>query len=62
GRLSVWILTALPIGVAFYISRVNPAYMKLLYSTRAGLIMTAVAACMLGVGIMWMRKVVKIDV
>ena len=62
GRLSVWILTGLPIGVALYMSWVNPEYIGLLFNTGLGMMMTIVASCLLGVGIFWMKKVVKIDV
>jgi tight adherence protein B len=62
GRLSVAILTGLPILVALYMAKVNPDYISLLFTTRIGLMMTFVASCLLGFGILWMRKVVKIDV
>ena len=62
GRLSVAILTGLPIGVALYMSWVNPEYIGLLFNTGLGLLMTGVACCLLGLGVFWMRKVVKIDV
>jgi tight adherence protein B len=62
GRLSVWILTGLPIGIALYMSWVSPEYIGLLFNTGLGMMMLIVAACMLGVGIFWMKKVVKIDV
>lgn len=62
GRLSVWILAALPIGVALYMAWVNPDYIGLLFNNGLGLLMTFVASCLLGVGIFWMKKVVKIDV
>jgi tight adherence protein B len=62
GRLSVAILTALPIGVALWMAWVNPEYIGLLFSTGLGMIMTGVAVCLLGVGVFWMKKVVKIDV
>lgn len=62
GRLSVAILTALPIGIAFYMSWVNPEYIGLLFNTGIGMIMTTVASCLLALGVFWMRKVVKIDV
>jgi tight adherence protein B len=62
GRLSVGILAALPIGVALYMSWVNPEYIGLLFSTGLGLLMTAVACSLLTLGVFWMKKVVKIDV
>ena len=62
GRLSVAILAGLPIGVALYLSWVNPEYLALLFNNGLGLLMTGVASLLLGLGIFWMRKVVKIDV
>ena len=62
GRLSMYILAGLPIGVAIYMSWVNPEYIGLLFNNGLGLLMTGVAACLLAVGMVWMRKVVKIDV
>ena len=62
GRLSVFILAGLPVGVALYLSWVNPDYLSLLFNTGLGLLMTGVSVIMLSLGILWMRKVVKIDV
>ena len=62
GRLSISILTALPFLVGLYIAKVNPGYLNLLFSTRVGLVMVGTAACLMTLGIMWMRKVVRIDV
>ena len=62
GRLSVVILAGLPVGVALYLSWVNPEYLSLLFNSALGLLMTGVSVIMLGLGILWMRKVVKIDV
>jgi tight adherence protein B len=62
GRLSVAILTGLPIAVAFYMTWVNPEYIGLLFNTGLGLLMTTVACSLLGLGVFWMKKVVKIDV
>ena len=62
GRLSVGILAALPIGVALYLAWVNPDYLALLFNNGLGLMMTGVSVILLGLGIFWMRKVVKIDV
>jgi tight adherence protein B len=62
GRLSIAILTGLPIGLALYMAKVNPSYIGLLFSTKLGVLMTFTGCCLLVVGVMWMRKVVKIDV
>jgi tight adherence protein B len=62
GRISMKILIGLPFVVALYIAKVNPGYMKQLFTTGIGLIMLVGAAVMMVVGVLWMRKVVKIDV
>jgi tight adherence protein B len=62
GKLSVYILTGLPMLIALYIAIVNPTYLALLWTTKIGLVMTVLASTLLVVGIAWMRKVVKIDV
>ena len=62
GRLSIAILTGLPVAVGLYMAKVNPTYIKLLFSTKIGVVMTFTACCLLTVGVAWMRKVVKIDV
>ncbi|MGH2756195.1 MAG: type II secretion system F family protein [Actinomycetota bacterium] len=62
GRLSITILTGLPIAVALYMAKVNPSYIGLLFSTKLGVLMTFTACSLLAVGVVWMKKVVKIDV
>lgn len=62
GRLSIYVLAGLPFLLALYMAIVNPDYLGLLFTTRIGLVMVVVAGCLLGLGIYWMRKVVKIVV
>lgn len=62
GKLSMYILIALPIFIGFYIWRVNPEYLSLLFEPGIGLIMLIGAAAMMVVGFIWMRKIVSIDV
>jgi tight adherence protein B len=62
GRLSMYLLCGLPFGVAIYMMLVNPEYLSLLWSTKMGLVMLAVGGSLMGLGIIWMRKVVRIDV
>ena len=62
GRLSAWVLVALPIGIAVYMFAVNPDYIGLLITTKAGWYMSGTAVILLGLGIVWMRKIVDIDV
>jgi tight adherence protein B len=62
GRLSVKILIALPFLIGLYIAKVNPGYMDLLFSTRLGWVFTGTGAALMVLGIIWARKLVKIDV
>ena len=62
GRLSAWVLVALPIGIAVYMFAVNPDYIGLLVTTKTGWYMSGTAVILLGLGVVWMRKIVDIDV
>jgi len=62
GRLSAYILVALPIllgGWLFYSSR---SYMQLLYTTTFGLMMLTGAIVLVVVGAFWMRALIKVEV
>jgi tight adherence protein B len=62
GRLSAWVLTLLPIGIGLYMGAVNPTYIALLFTTTIGWVMLITAAVLMVLGILWMRKIVNIDV
>jgi tight adherence protein B len=62
GILSAWVLGLLPFGIALYMFAVNPAYIGLLFKSTYGIIMLIVAGTLLLAGILWMRKIVNIDV
>ena len=62
GRLSAYILIALPIGVFFYMLAVNYDYISLLWTQLLGIVMLAGALVALVIGVFWMRAVVKIEV
>ena len=62
GRLSAYVLLALPIGMALYMFAVRRAYIRPLYTTGFGVAMLAFAVVSLAIGMLWMRKVVSIDV
>lgn len=62
GRLSAYILVALPVllgGWLFYSSR---SYMQLLYTTTFGLMMLAGAIALVVIGAFWMRALIKVEV
>jgi tight adherence protein B len=62
GRLSAWILGTLPFVFALYLIVVNPGYLGELFSTEVGVYMVVGAGALLVAGVLWMRKMVKIDV
>jgi tight adherence protein B len=62
GRLSGWVLGALPFAIALYMYAVNPTYIGQLFDNTIGLIMVIVALLLMAAGILWMRKIVDIDV
>jgi tight adherence protein B len=62
GRLSAYILIALPIGIFLYTMQTNRAYIELLWTTGLGLAMSGAGIVSLGLGVVWMRKVVDVQV
>jgi tight adherence protein B len=62
GRLSAYILLALPVGLFAYMYLVNRPYVALLWTTMIGMGMLGAGVISLGVGVFWMNKVVKVEV
>ncbi len=62
GRMSAWILTLLPIGVALVMNIVNPAFIAVLWKDPMGLRLVGGAALLMIFGIFWMWRIVKIRV
>lgn len=60
GRLSAWVLLALPFGVGGLISVLNPSYLgQLVSGGLLGWSMVATAAVLLTVGAVWLRSLVQ---
>jgi tight adherence protein B len=62
GRLSAWVLAILPFAITLYMFAVNPDYISTLFTTQLGLFMLGTAGVLMVLGILWMRKIVDIDV
>ena len=62
GRLSAYVLVALPVGLFIYSLLVNYDYISLLWTRPLGLAMLAGGVVAMIIGIFWMRNVVKIEV
>jgi tight adherence protein B len=62
GRISIGILSALPVFVLLYLAVMNPDYVSPLLTTTIGRIMLAVGGTLMALGIFVMTRIVKIDV
>jgi tight adherence protein B len=62
GRLTGYVLMALPAALAIVLSFINPDHVNLLFNERMGQIMIMAAIVMQTVGYLWIRKVVTIEV
>ena len=62
GRLSAYILIALPILVGAWFFYSDPKYMRILYTTVPGLIMFVGSAALVVLGGFWMRRLIDIEV
>ena len=62
GRLSAWILGALPFVVAGYFALANPTYLGVLFTSPVGLVLLMAAGVFMTVGIIWMSRIVKVEV
>jgi tight adherence protein B len=62
GRLTGYVLLALPAALAVALSFINPEHMNLLFRERMGQMLLGGALVMQFVGYMWIKQVVKIEV
>jgi tight adherence protein B len=61
GRLSMYVLTALPFGVGLFVFSSNPAYVMTLFEHPIGHMMIGVALVLQVIGFIWMRKITNIE-
>ena len=62
GRLSAYILVALPLLMAGYMFLVRRDYISALYTTAPGLTMLIGSVVLIVVGSIWMRNIVRLEV
>jgi tight adherence protein B len=62
GRLSAAILIALPFVILGYLILVNPIYLAPLLTTSLGLMMVGGVTLLMLVGVIWIRRLINIDV
>jgi tight adherence protein B len=62
GRMSAYVLIALPIGLGLVMFVMNKDYTSKLLNTTMGNIMLAAAVISAGIGYLWMRKIINIRI
>jgi tight adherence protein B len=62
GRLSAWILGALPIGFALYLLLARGSYIQVLWRDPLGWSLLLIGAVLLVGGGLWLRKIVRVEV
>jgi tight adherence protein B len=62
GRMTGYLLAALPIVLFSILYMVNPAYMSILFTDPIGKILIGVALSMQLVGFLWIKKIIKIEI
>ena len=62
GRLSAWILGALPPVFGTYLVLVRPTYIKPLFTDPLGIVMLLVLLITMTVGVVWLSRIVKVEV
>lgn len=60
GRLSAYVLVAMPVGIGLWLFLVRRDYVRPLYTTSVGLAMLVAAALGLAVGSWWLSRIVKV--
>ena len=62
GKLSAWILGLLPFCVGALINILNPKFLQVLWTDPVGLKMVGAALLMMALGVLWMRRIIRIRV
>jgi tight adherence protein B len=62
GRLSAWILGCLPPVIAVGLLVLRPEYVRPLFTETLGITLVAIGLVLLGLGVFWMSRIVKVEV
>ncbi len=62
GRLSMYILMALPIGMFTFLATMRGEYARILWTEPLGLLMSVAALLSMTIGYFWMRAVIRVEV
>jgi tight adherence protein B len=62
GRISAWILSVMPFVLALLLYLINPEFISALWKEPMGLTMLGISLCLMIVGVVWMSRLVQIEV
>jgi len=62
GRMSAWVLGIFPPAFAVILYVIQPTYMQTLFQDPVGIVAVVVSAIMAGLGFLWLRKIMAIEV
>ena len=62
GRLSAFIMIGIPFFIALALSFMSPGYITVLFTDPTGKILVIIALIMMGLGVMWMKKMITLKV
>jgi tight adherence protein B len=62
GRLSAWVLLALPVFITGFMLIFRPAYLRPLYTHPIGIAMSLIGILLVAVGGLWLSRLVKVEV
>ncbi len=62
GRLSAYVLVALPVGVGLWLFAIRREYVRPLYTTGPGIVMLSIALIGIAIGGWWLSRIVKVEV
>ncbi len=62
GRLSGWVLAALPVGLFLYMLVANRDYIAFFWTKTAGVVLLIAIGVVFTLGFLWMRRIVRIEV
>ncbi|HVL98489.1 MAG TPA: type II secretion system F family protein [Egibacteraceae bacterium] len=62
GRISAWVLGLLPFFVTGALLVISPDYLQPLFSERLGLLMLFAAGVLMGIGMLVIRKIIRVEV
>jgi tight adherence protein B len=61
GRMSAWVLTLIPIGLSGLLSITSPDYLPVLFQSPIGHKILLASAVLMTLGILWMRRIIRIE-